>query len=143
MGYETRRSMARRDPGMTLVEVVIVIGLLSLLTVALYTGTVSGQRVNSSNAHRVAAFGLCKGRMEQIKGDAARSFSTVSNFPPEVLRLTHLGGKGRIQSWCTRSCQIVLTNPPDRMEVTVTVVWTNMGRPMQESLTSVIFDRGS
>lgn len=126
--------------GMTLIEVMIAMLILSLVAVGLLYGVMAGVRLNYAASQRAAAFGLCVDLYEQMRG-ADYDAVSASNFPPETLRMTHLGGSQRVPLLCRRTCTISPFTGPTRKEVRVEVQWTYLGRPMRENLDGVLFKK--
>lgn len=125
---------------MTLLEVMIATAFVALLVSGIYAGMVQAVGLNYAVAQRVCALGLCRERIEQMRA-VDYSSVTATNFDTEILRLTHLGGSARLPLPCTRSSIIASLNNPVRKAVTVMVAWNFRGRPYQESVSGMIFDR--
>lgn len=128
------------DAGVTLVEVLVGMMLVSLLVGGIYLGVVQGTRLNYASAQHVAAFGLCKERLEHMRGVAFTSV-TPENFPTETLDLTHLGGSQRLPMTCVRSSSIVDVSSPPRKAVTVVVSWKLKEWSLSEFASGVIFHK--
>ncbi len=133
-----KQSVHRHQAGMTLVEVMIAVLLLTLFVAGIYTGLITGLRMNYATAQRLAAFGLCTERLEQMRG-CAYSAITSNNFPTETNKLTHLGGSARVPLYCVRSNRIVNLPNPTRKAVTVSVHWTYRGVPHTERVDGTLF----
>ena len=130
--------------GMTLIEVMIASVVRMLIAAGFLSAIVTGSRLNYSSSQHVAAFGLCKSRFEQMRGMQRDSYASITEgaFPIEAsLPLTHAGGQRRIPLACTRSTDIRDLENPTRKEVVITVAWTFAGRPMQERLDAVIYEK--
>ncbi|MBN2301278.1 MAG: prepilin-type N-terminal cleavage/methylation domain-containing protein [Lentisphaerae bacterium] len=126
--------------GMTLVEVMVGMFLASLLVGSTYLGVVHGSKTNYVVAQHVSAFGLCKERLEHMRGVAFSSV-TSSNFPTENITLTHLGGSLRIPLPCSRTSTIIsLLNPP-RKEVRVDVTWNFRNWSMSERVHGMLYEK--
>lgn len=140
--YQSRaiRSGEASRRGVTLIEVMIAMLILVMISVGLLHGVMTGVRLNYAAAQRAAAFGLCMDLYEQMRG-AEYSDVTPTNFPPETLRMTHLGGSQRVPLNCQRMCQIVQKTNPNRKEVEINVSWVYMGRTMTETLNGMVFEK--
>jgi prepilin-type N-terminal cleavage/methylation domain-containing protein len=140
MGESQGVPPSRSQSGMTLLEVMIASAVVLLMAGGLFAGIVLANQVLYSSSQRQAAFGLCMARFEQMH---IASFSAVnsSNFPPQTLQLTHLGGSARVPLACTVSSTITPYSNPDRKTVRIAVAWNYRGKPMQETLDGVIFQK--
>jgi hypothetical protein len=123
---------------MTLVEVMVASFLLALFIGGVYTGLITGMRMNYATAQRLAAFGLCAERLEQMRG-CDYSTITVNNFPTETNKLTHLGGSQRVPLNCIRSNIIVSLSNPARKAIAIKVNWVYRGKDYNESINGTIF----
>ena len=123
---------------MTLVEVMIASAVLTVVTGAVITTVVTSTRLNYSSAQHLAAFGLCEGRLEQMRslpfGDI-----TAANFSSETLPLTHMGGATRHPLPCTRSSTLTHQMNPERQDVSIVVAWTFAGMDLEERITTAIY----
>ena len=126
--------------GVTLVEMMIALVIVSMIAVGLLYGVMASVRLNYAAAQRVAAFSLCMELYEQMRG-AHYDYIHPSNYPPQTLRLTHLGGSQRTPIYCQRTCQIVERDNPSRKEVTVNVAWVYQGRTLNETLHGMILEK--
>ncbi|MFC1452838.1 type II secretion system protein J [Verrucomicrobiota bacterium] len=124
--------------GLTLVEVLVASALVGLLTVAVYSVVINAVSLNYAVAQRVAAFTLCKEKLEQLRGSDYHSV-TASNCAAQTVFLTHLGGTARVPLTGTRAGSLTGLSNPDRKSVTVTVQWDYRGRQFEESMTGVIY----
>ena len=125
---------------MTLVETIFAVAVLALSITGLLSGLMIGVRLNYASAQQTAAFGLCVDLYEQMRGDDYDDV-TVSNYPVQTLRMTHLGGSQRIPIHCTRLCRITNRSNPARKEVKIDVNWTYLGKPLSESLSGMLFKK--
>jgi len=123
--------------GVTLVEMLIALLIVSMMAVGLLYGVMASVRLNYAAAQRAAAFGLCMELYEQMRG-ADYTSVTISNFPPQTLRLTHLGGSQRMPLYCQRTCIITPKSNPERKEIQIEVKWVYMGRTLRETLDGMI-----
>lgn len=130
----------RSRQGMTLVEVLIASVVLMIISAGFISAIVTGSRLNYSSAQHVAAFGLCKGRLEQMR---SIDFTNVTEaaFPSESIPLTYAGGYARTPLTCTRSTTIRDLDVPTRKEVQIDVAWTFAGRPTRERIDTVIYQK--
>jgi hypothetical protein len=126
--------------GVTVVEAVVALALVSLVAGSVYSSMVVGSTVCMATAQRIAAFGLCVDQFEQMRG-ADYATVTVSNYPSTVVRITHLGGTARLPLTGTRSNVVVSLLEPARKQITVTVGWEYRGRSYEESLSGMVFRR--
>lgn len=137
-----KTSKAGRRLGLTLIEVVIASAIIFIVVTGVYQGVIQGLRLNYACAQRIAAFGLCKDRLEQMRG-AAYADITPTNFPAETMKLTHRGGSERIPINCERSSSIQEYSNPILKNVTVTVAWEFAGRTLEETLSAAIYYKDS
>lgn len=126
--------------GVTLVEMMIALVIVSMIAVGLLYGVMASVRLNYAAAQRAAAFSLCMELYEQMRG-ADYDYVTPTNFPPQTLRMTHLGGSQRVPLFCQRTCQIVERDNPRRKEIEVTVRWIYQGRTLTERLNGMILEK--
>lgn len=137
MNTQTKR---RNCSGMTLVEVVIMSGLVTIVLMGVIAATFFGDRLNQANSQRLTSFGLCKEWYEQMKGGTFTNVTTTS-FAPQSIRLTHLGGINRMPIYGQRSCVITDIPSPRSKKVAIQVQWTYRGQDFTESLEGLIYDR--
>lgn len=130
----------RSDSGMTLIELAVAMVLTSLLIGGIYTGVVSGMNLNYAVAQRVAAFGLCRERLEQMRSSEYADV-TSDTFGNEQLDLTHLGGSERLPLVCARVSTIATLDNPARKAVEVEVTWQYRGIDYKESVAGLVFAR--
>lgn len=128
--------------GMTLVEVMVAMALTVVGIAAVYAGISQGQRMNYLTAQRVAAFGLCRDTLEQIRGMDYESVTTNA-YSSQTVQITHLGGSRRIPLMATRTCDIASYSSPPRKAVTVMISWEYRGRTNSECARAVLFFRDS
>ena len=126
--------------GMTMVEVLVAAVLVSFLAVCVYSVIINGLSLSYGVAQRVAAFGRCKEKLEQMRGAGYDNVTTADCATCSIL-LTHLGGSRRLPLMADRSCTIADVASPTRKVVTVTVEWTFMGRGFEESVSGAIYDK--
>lgn len=124
--------------GLTLVEVAISMLVIVLLIFAAYSSINRGLDANYEVAQRVVAFGLCRERLEQMRG-AGYDNVTTARFTNEILRLTHLGGSQRAPLWAQRRSSITNVYLPTRRQVEVVVEWSFRNRSLSERLVGAIF----
>jgi len=135
-GYGTRR-----EEGFTLVEIVVGVLLVAILIGAVAQSVFVSRRLTYANAQRVGAFGMCKSRLEELRGMEysvlrTNTFSTETN-----LKFMHLSGRDRVPVSCTRSITLEEEDDPPRLNVNVTVNWNYLGQALSESVDGVIFDK--
>ncbi|MCK5849358.1 MAG: prepilin-type N-terminal cleavage/methylation domain-containing protein [Kiritimatiellae bacterium] len=135
-----KKEITLDNAGMTLVEVLVGMLLVSLLVSGIFLGVVQGTRANYASAQHIAAFGLCKERIEHMRGVAFSSV-TADNFPTEELNLTHMGGSQRLPLTCSRSSTIANLTSPTRKAVTVSVNWNFRGWTLIEYANGFIFHK--
>ncbi len=126
--------------GMTLVEVVVTMMVVAMLAVGVYSGIVQGSRLNYAASQRIAAFGICRSVLEEMKS-AGYNAVTATNFPAHSVTITHLGGSDRIPLSGMCSNQIATVSSPDRKNVTVWASWNYQGRPFWERVDGVVYYR--
>lgn len=123
--------------GMTLIEVVLSMLLVTVLVGAICKGLTHSVAVNYMVAQRIAAFSLCKDSLEQMRG---MEYSTVSTnlFTNEVIQLTHLGGTARLPLTAVRTIDINSQTNPTRKAVTINIAWNYRGRQLSESVDGML-----
>lgn len=130
----------RDNGGMTLVEVVIAMLLVTMLVGGIYQGITQSVVVNYSVAQRVAAFSLCKDALEQMRGVRFADISddVMDIFGENPIRMTHLGGSAMVPLFATPSITITDETDPVRKEVEISVSWEYRGRGYTESIRGVL-----
>jgi len=126
--------------GLTVVEVMVAVLIVGIMLAGVFAGATRAVQANYVAAQRSAAFGLCKERLEQMRGADFDSV-TEANFPTGTVQVTHLGGSQRIPLTGFISNSIVSQVSPPRKQVTVTVSWACLGRTLQESYIGSVVDR--
>jgi type II secretory pathway pseudopilin PulG len=129
-----------RCEGMTVVEVVVAAALLSILAVGVYSSVVQGTHINMNTAQHTVAFGLCRERLEQMRGVGYASVNT-NVFSNETLPLTHLGGFSRTPLTCTLVNTITDLSNPTRKVISVRVDWTCRDISSHETIDGVIYQK--
>jgi Tfp pilus assembly protein PilX len=127
--------------GFMLVEVVIGIVLVVLLVMALFQSVTLARHLTHANAQRVGAFGMCKARLEQLRGMDYADLSGTNFVMESDLQFTHLSGKEQLPIHCVRSLTFTPQANPQRTDVQVTVAWTYRGTPFREQLNGVIYPK--
>ena len=124
--------------GMTLLEVMVAVVVVTIVAGGLFSSIILANQILYAGSQRQAAFGLCMAQFEQMH---IVNFSDVNttNFPPQSLQLTHLGGSARVPLGCTVSSAITPVSNPNRKTVHIVVAWNYRGKPMAETLDGVIF----
>jgi len=135
-------SRLRDRAGMTLVEVMVSVLMLSLLIAVVYGGVTQGVQSSYLTAQRVSAFGVCKARLEQMRGTEYDEI-TVTTFPEQIVEMTHLGGSDRVPLEGTLVSSVTSLAQPTRKQVTVSLSWVFRGREYSESITGSIVDRNA
>ncbi len=128
--------------GMTLVEVLVTMMIVAVLSVGVYSGIVQGSRLNYAASQRVAAFGICRSLLEEMRS-AGYIAVTSTNFPEQTVPITHLGGSDRILLSGSCSNRITSASDPDRKNVTIWTSWDYRGRSFVEILDGVVYHRDS
>lgn len=140
-----RSKVGRSRDGFTLVEVVVIATLLVLVIAGLIRGIIAANQMNYLSAQRVAAFGLCRQRYEQMRAVPRDRFATLTStnalLATTPVRITHLGGAQAIALTGTCSVAMADFNSPRRKHVTVRVNWEFKGRAYQESASGVLYDK--
>ena len=114
---------------------------LSVLLIAgIFAALVNAEQGSSIASQQVAAFGRCRELLEQMRG-AAYAHVQATNYPPESLTLTHLGGSLRIPILCTRSNSVAVLSSPEGKFITATVIWSFRGEQMQRSAYAAIYKK--
>jgi hypothetical protein len=126
--------------GLTVVEAVVALVLVALVAGGVYHSMAVVSTAGMVTAQRVAAFGLCVDRLEEMRG-ADYAAVTASNYQPAVVRVTHFDGASGLPLSGVRSNCVVNLLEPARKQVRVTVTWNYRGKTYEESLTGVIFRR--
>ena len=127
--------------GLTVLEVLVSLTLLGIVGGALVRSVILARQLTYASSQRVSAFGLCRARIEEVRGfDYANIAAT--NFPAETgIRLSHLGGQNQDPINCDRAVAIQTLTGPDRKEVLVTVSWNYRDRNLQEDITGILYPR--
>lgn len=125
---------------MTLVEVIVASALIALLSIGIFSGVTQGVFLNNNTAQHTVAFGLCRERLEQMRGVSYASVST-NVFPNETLSLTHLGGFNRLPLTCTLVNTITENASPTRKIVSVKTEWIYKSMTNYETLYGVIYQK--
>ena len=117
--------------GMTIVEILVAITLLTVAMAAIYTAITFASKVSQHNVEKTMALNLAIARMDEVKNYAYSSI-TSANFPDES-GLT----VGSYPVTFSRSVNIVTG---DYKTVTVTVTWSHLGAPFveQEQVSTII-----
>jgi prepilin-type N-terminal cleavage/methylation domain-containing protein len=129
----------RHQNGMTLVEVVIAIVLISVVASAVAQSMVQARRMTYANAQRWAAFGLCRAKMEDIRSTDYDLLPTMALPEEPGLEMSHLSGRARVRLLCDRTTTVEVLEDPARTVVSVSVTWDYLGRPMEERLTNTLY----
>lgn len=139
-GFPWRHGWRR---GMTIAEVLVSLALAAIVVCALYSGTELAMRGTTANAQRVAAYGLCQDRFEQMRGHAFSDI-TVANYPTQSVQITTASGfnaTGTVSG--TISCTITNLASPSRKQVQIYLNWNFRSVNYQESLAGCIVDRNA
>jgi len=130
----------RHDSGVTLVEVIIASAITVTVLGSIIYSVATGVRINYMNAQQVAAFGLCREKLEEMR-DMDYADVTGAKFPKETsVRIGHLGGREGIALLGERECVITpYVSGPAGKSVTVTVRWTYLGKSHEERLDGAIY----
>jgi len=123
------------------VETIVGLLLVTLLTLALVESVGLSRRLTYANALRLAAFGMCKSRLEQVR---ALGFDQLNptNFPAETaIRFAHLSGRSRLPLTCNRSVSFSPQVDPERTDVQVTVTWNYGGLTLQEHILGSVYPK--
>ncbi len=127
--------------GMTIMEVVIAMALVTMLVSGIYSGVSQGMRINFATGQHIAAFGLCKDLLETMRGAEYTSVSEAV-FPPSTVRITDWGGIAAVPLTGTRSCRVRTFYYPPRKQVDVDMVWVYGGRTNRQTASGTIYFRG-
>jgi hypothetical protein len=135
-----RAAGLQRRAGMTVIEVLISLTLVTMLVAGVYAGVVHGLSMNYSAAHRISSFGLCKELLESMRGSSYTTINTNA-YAPEQVDIARLGISGETITG-TRSIDVENFFYPPRKRVTVRIQWAYRGRQLEESATGTIYFRG-
>jgi len=112
-----------RNCGLTIVEVLISMALITIIVAGLYSGTAMGQRGAALNAMHVAAYGLLQNTFEQMRGIPFSSIS-AANYPTQTLVITTSGGMNPTNTISgTFSCTVTNLAAPARKMVQLNLTW--------------------
>jgi prepilin-type N-terminal cleavage/methylation domain-containing protein len=132
--YVKRKSRS----GMTLIELMVAVFVLAILAPGVYQGMIRGLEFNALSSQHLAASGLGREWLEQMRGLPYTSV-TAANFPLENVLLNHVGVMDRIPVQATRSATIQELTSPQRKVVTVRVEWNHRGRVHRQEYPGAIF----
>ena len=124
-----------------LIEVVICMILLTMVALGLVSGVVIARQLTYSNAQRVAAFGLARARLEELKGLRYETIDPLSYSTETNIQFAHLGGTQQKALEATRVTRLTALENPTRIHAAVAVRWYARGRLQQESATTFIYPR--
>lgn len=131
----------RGAAGFTLAEVMISLLLVTMLIAALVQSIMVGRSLTYSNAQRVAAFGMCKAKLEEMRGMDYTQLVTT-NFADEAdLRFAHLSGAEQIPITCARTVELTPQTDPERTDVSVQVDWNYRGVALVERVDATVYPR--
>ena len=130
-----------RTHGLTIVEVLISMVLVTMIVAGLYTCTEQALRGGSINAMHVAAYGLLQDKFEQMRGGVFSDIS-VANYPTQAVVITTSGGmNGTNTITGTFSCTVTNLAAPARKMVQLTLSWNYRGfTNISETLAGSIVD---
>lgn len=134
-----RTPACARNCGLTLVEVLISMALITIIVAGLYTGTAMGQRGAAINAMHVAAYGLLQDKFEQMRGIPFSSIS-AANYPTQTIVITTSGGMNPTNTISgTFSCTVTNLAAPARKMVQLNLTWkyrnfTNLSETLAGSI---------
>lgn len=127
--------------GFSLVEVIIALLLASAIIAVLVRSVAVARSLTYANALRVGAFGVCKAKLEEVRG-MEYSQLDPTNFVVETgLRFLHLSGRDRLPIACTRSVALNAQTNPVRTDVQVTVQWQYRDTPFQEQVIGTVYPK--
>ena len=124
--------------GFTIIEAVIAIMILAILIPGIYEGIRHGLTLNFLSSQHIAAAGLGREWLEQMRGTPYASVTT-NNFETESVILNHIGGKDRLPLNATRSATIEELFLPSRKMTTIDVSWNYRSVQRTEQIKAVIF----
>lgn len=134
------RGGAASCAGVTLVEVMVSMALVAIFSTGLYAAIIQASRANYQASQRVAAVGLCRERLEQMRGVPYQNLNSA-HFPDETVQLTHLGGTAMLPLMGMRRCTFQTLYAPSRTVVSTEVEWVYAGHTNREVFYSVIFEK--
>ena len=109
--------------GLTIVEVMVSMALITIIAAALYVGTEQATRGSAVNAMHVAAYGLLQNQFEQMRGGVFSAIS-VANYPTQTMVITTSGGMNATNTITGLfSCTVTNLASPSRKQVQLTLTW--------------------
>jgi len=119
--------MRKGHSGLTLIELIVVLGLLAILATGLFGFYVSGILASQHAQRLAAATGQAQARLEELRSNPV--VLQGGEVPPET---DSVGGRGY------REKTEITPISADLSQVTVTIFWTWRGRERQTSLTTLL-----
>ena len=125
--------------GFTLLEVLVATALIAMVLAGAVQAVVAINRMNYHSGQRVAAHGLCRQRIEELR--SAPYDELQLGEEEETVRMANLGGTQRNPISAVRATLIEQRSDAGmpRLHVTVTIDWHHTGRDFSESATTIIY----
>jgi prepilin-type N-terminal cleavage/methylation domain-containing protein len=124
--------------GFSLIEVMMATLIVGILATGVISGVTLARRLTYVNAQRVAAFGLAKARIEELKGVG---YEDLDAGNPETLDLVNLGGVNQQIVPARLRTNIRELENPDRKRIVVRVDWRFEGKRVQERVRTFLYPR--
>lgn len=136
----TKQHDGRRKPcaGLTLVEVVLGITLLSLLLFSVISGVVVANGFSAVAAQNLAAFQHARSRIEMMRSTNFTAIAT-NVFTAETVNLGYAAGLTRTPITGYLTNMVTSYSSPERKVVDVTVAWQYRGRSRTQEVRGVIY----
>ncbi len=134
--WQCRASAAQS--GLTLVEAVLGITLLSMLLFAVISGVVVANGFGAVAAQNLAAFQHARSRIELMRSTNYTVIAT-NIFPSETVELGYMSGLQRTPIIGYLTNTITTYTAPDRKVVDVSVAWQYRGRSRTQEVRGVIY----
>ena len=120
---DRRIPASAKRSGLTIVEVLVCMTLITMVVAGLYVGTEQASRGSMVNAMHVAAYGILQDKFEQMRGGAFSAIS-VANYPTQTVVITTSGGMKATNTISgTFSCTVTNLAAPSRKQVLLTLAW--------------------
>ena len=122
----------KNQSGMSLIEVMVALVILSILTVPLFSYFVTGNVYSATARKDIAAMSLAQEKLEEIK---TRPYNSVQTEQTEPAHLP-IPVTGRYNNLFSYKIIVVENAPRSLKTATVTIYYQEQGRDRQVSLTT-------